>query len=123
MTVLNENLQRPGCYIIREANGYRSRERAVLASGSGKVMPGLVVGFVDADKKFKPLDPDGSDGSQIAAGILFQGCDATDQDVRRTFSVRDTEVHLGLLIWPEGISDVAKTSAISELEQLGLITR
>lgn len=36
----------PGRFIVREANGYRSREQAKIASGSGKIVPGHVLGRI-----------------------------------------------------------------------------
>lgn len=225
MADLEQDLRTTGHYLIREANGYRSREQVIILSGSGELKAGTVLGnvsksgtvsaaqaanagntgggtltlanpafadgaklgvyqitcttggadgtskfrvedpdgvaigtatggaafnkaikftiahatanFVEgdgfivtlsqaagaADGKYAPLDEDGTDGREIAAAILYEGCDATDADVRRVITARDTEVTGGLLIWPDGISDGDKAAALAALEARGIIAR
>lgn len=123
MEPIEQDMTRTAGYIISEANGYRSRQQAHVASGSGKVKPGTVCGKVSSSGKFKPLAPAATDGSEAAAAVLFQGCDATDADVRRTFTVRDTEVTEAELIWPDGITDVQKIDAIAALSERGIVLR
>lgn len=211
MTVLTQNLRRTAHYIVSEASGYRSRGAGLVASGSGKVDPGAVMGrvstgtatasakagntgnatisavtlgagaksgeyaveFTAATKfdvhdpdgfklksgstgaaysddlgftitaggtamvagdgfkiavvpgaaRFAPLDPEATDGSQVAAAILYEGCDATSVDVRRTFTLRDTEVQEDVLVWPEDITENQKAAALSELARQGIIAR
>jgi len=72
---------------------------------------------------FAPFDPDGTDGRQVAAAVLYEGCDATEADVRRTFTVRDTEVHADVLVWREGITDAQKTAALASLAASGIVGR
>jgi len=198
-------------YIVSEAFGYRSREQAVVASGSGILKPGTILGkvatgtatptakggntgnatisavtlgagakrgvytvdftaatkfdVIDPDgfkiksgstgsaysddlgftitaggtpmvagdgftiavapgvNKYAPFDPAGTNGTQVAAAILFEGCDATDADVRRTFTVRDTEVHADVLAWPEGVTSDQKSAALAALAAQGIIAR
>ncbi|MCW4114749.1 head decoration protein [Aurantimonas sp. MSK8Z-1] len=111
-------------YIVSEAAGmYRSREQGVVASGSGVLKPGAVLGKVTASGKFKPLAPGASDGTQTAAAILWEGCDATSGDVRRTLTVRDTEVHADVLVWAAGVTDAQKTAAMASLAAVGIIGR
>lgn len=113
-----------GHYIVSEAHGmYRSREQGVIASGAGVLKAGAVLGQVTATDKYVPFDPDGADGSENAAAILFEGCDATDADVRRTLTVRDTEVHADVLVFAEGTTDAQKTAAMASLASAGIIGR
>ena len=113
-----------GHYIVSEAAGmYRSREQAVIASGAGVLKPGAVLGKVTASGKYVPFDPAGADGSETAAAILCEGCDATDADVRRTVSVRDTEVHADVLVFADGVTDPQKTAAMASLASAGIIGR
>lgn len=123
MPPLTQNMRRTGHYIVSEANGHRSREVGVIASGSGKLEAGTVLGQVTATKKFKPLAPAATDGTQTAAAILFEGCDATAADVRRTITARDCEVQAAVLAWPAGITDPQKTAALAALAALGIAAR
>lgn len=114
----------PGHYLVSEAAGmYRSRAQGVIASGSGVVKPGAVLGRVTTTGKYKPLAPGASDGTQTAAAILWEGCDATSADVRRTLNVRDCEVHADVLVFAGGVNDTQKTAAMAALAALGIIGR
>lgn len=225
MPDLEQDLRTTGHYLIREANGYRSREQVIIVSGAGKVIAGTVLGKISAggavsaaqaanagntgggtltlanpafaagaklgvyqitcttggadgtskfrvedpdgvvvgtatggaafnkaikftiahatanfvegdgftvtlnqasdedDGKYAPLDLAGTDGRQTAAAVLYEGCDATDADVRRVITARDTEVTAGELIWPTGISDGDKATALAALATHGIIAR
>ncbi|MCM2396195.1 head decoration protein [Rhizobium sp. S95] len=123
MTVLVQGLRPTGHYLVSEANGYRSRDAGIIASGSGKLDSGVVLGRITASKKLVPVDPAANDGSQNAAAILYEGCDATTKDVRRTFTARDTEVHAAVLVWPAGMTDNQKTAALAQLAALGIVGR
>lgn len=121
--LLEQDLARPGHFIVREANGYRSRDGGIIASGSGKLKSGAVLGQVTASKKFKPLDPAANDGSQNAKAVLFEGCDATDADVKRTLVARDCEVVGDLLAFADGVTDAQKTTALADLASAGIVAR
>lgn len=122
MTILHENLARPGHYIVSEANGYRSREQVVIASGAGKLEPGAVLAKA-ASGEFVPLAPAATDGTQNAAAILFEGCDATAAAARRTITARDSEVQAPALIWPAAITASQKAAALAALAALGIVAR
>ena len=123
MTVLSKNLRRTAHYIVSEAAGYRSRGVGVVASGSGKVEPGAVLGRVTASGKLKPYAPGASDGTETACAVLYEGCDATAADVSRTITERDTEVQADVLVWAVGVTDVQKNAALADLAALGIIAR
>lgn len=210
--ILSDDRHTTASYIVSEANGYRSREVGFVASGSGVLKAGAVLGlavlgsalaaaksggntgngtisavtlldgaktgiyklrftsatawtlvdpegfeigsgvngvanandlaftttaggtpFVAGDgfditvspgtKKLKPLNPSAVDGSQHAVAILYEGCDATSADVRRTYTARDSEVQDDMLTWPVGITDSQKNAALASLAALGIIAR
>lgn len=123
MEPIEQDMSRTAGYIISEAGGYRSREQAHMASGSGLVKSGTVCGKVTATGKYKPLAPAANDGSEVAYAVLFQGCNANDGDARSVFTVRDTEVTEAGLIWPGGITDPQKTTAIAALSERGIVQR
>lgn len=121
--ILTEDRRTTAHYIVSEAHGYRSREQAIIASGAGKVIAGTVLGRITASKKLVPFDPAASDGSQTAVAVLYESCDATSADVRRTISARDTEIQGAVLVWKAGLNDSQKTAALASLAALGLIAR
>jgi hypothetical protein len=123
MTTLSQSLRGTAHYLVSEANGYLSREQIVVASGSGKLDAGTVLGRVTATKKFVPLDPAATNGAEVAAAILYEACDATDLDVRRTITARHAEVHADVLVWGETVTDAQKTTALTQLAGLGIAAR
>ena len=124
MPVFEQSRATTAHYIVSEAaNIYRSREQVIIASGSGVLKAGAILGKVTASGKYAPVNPAASNGTQTAAAILFEGCDATAEDVRRTITARDTEVHADVLIWPAGTTDPQKTTAMGQLASSGIIGR
>lgn len=125
MAILTEDrFSGAGHYLVSEANGmYRSREQIVIASGAGVLKPGAVLGKVTASGKYVPFDPDAATGAETAAAILWEGCDATDADVRRTATVRDAEVHADVLVFVDGTTDLEKTAALASLAAAGIVGR
>lgn len=123
MVVLTQGLRSTAHYIVSEAHGYRSREQVMIASGSGKLDAGAVLGKVTVGGQYKPLAPGANDGTQNAAAILYEGCDATAQAVRRTVTARDAEVQVDVLVWPAGITDAQKNAALAALSGLGIASR
>lgn len=106
-----------------EGKNRYSRDTDTLASGSGKVKVGAVLGKVAASGKFKPLAPGASDGTQIAAAIILQYSDATDADQSVVNLKRRAQVVLQELVWPSGITDPQKKTALDQLAALGIIAR
>ena len=69
------------------------------------------------------LDPDGNDGSETAAAVLYADVDATDAAAEAVLIVRDAEIVTSELVWPDGITDNQKATALAQLKALGLIAR
>lgn len=107
---------RAGGYIADEVSVNLSRKEGVMASGGGVVEAGTVVGIVTASGKYAPLDTEASDGSEDAAGVLFDTVDATSADADCVVSAALTAVNASEIIWPDGISDGDKNTAIAALE-------
>lgn len=85
-------------WLKREADSHFSREEVIVASGSGVVQTGTVLGKVTATGKYKPVTVAAADGSQNAAGILLDTIDATAADAAAVIIARDAiVVHQGLL--------------------------
>ena len=122
-TILNEDRLQTAHYIISEANGYRSREVGIIKSGAGILKAGAVLGQLTATAEYVRYNPAGADGSQNAAAILYEGCDATTKAVRRTLTARDTEVHADALQWAAGVTNNQKTAAMDALAAFGIVGR
>ena len=85
---------------------------------------GAVVGMITATGKVKQIDPSATDGSQYAAGVLMQKCDAhlADRDdglmVARHAIVADHALQ-----WPTGITTAEQQAAVAQLKALGVLVR
>jgi hypothetical protein len=116
MTTFTE-ARRTGEYIISEANGTRSREAVVIASGSGVLQSGTVLGKVTATGEYGPyLNTDTTTGLGTAVAVLYAKVDATSVDVPATVTARDAEVTEALLT---GIDAAGKV----DLAAVGIIVR
>ena len=106
-----------------EAPNLYSRDRVTVLAG--QTLPlGAVVGMVTATAKVKQIDPSATDGSQYAAGVLMQKCDAhlADRDdglmVARHAIVADHALQ-----WPTGITTAEQHTAMAQLKALGVLFR
>lgn len=120
--ILEQDRRQPGHYLVREL-GMISRDEGVIASGSGALKAGAVLGKVTASQKHVPLNPSANDGSEVAAALLFESCDATSSDQVRTLTTRLAEVHADALQWPDGTTDPQKTAALGQLLAAHIVGR
>ncbi|MET2531019.1 head decoration protein [Ralstonia pseudosolanacearum] len=122
MPVLQEPLNL-GDLLKYEAPNLYSRERVTVAAGQSLAL-GTVLGMVTATGKVKQLDPSATDGSQYAAGVLMQPCDAHLADRDDGLMVaRHAIVASHALQWPAGIAAVEQHAALSQLKALGVLVR
>ena len=121
MPVLNEG-RYAGEFIVSEGNGRISRETVTVLSGQSREA-GAVLGKVTASGKYRALDPAAVDGSEVAAGILYEAVDASAADAEGVAIVRLTEVNAAELLWPAGITGPEQTAALGELAALNIIAR
>ena len=122
MTVLTEKGHDAG-FILSLASGNRSLESVALAA-SQTITAGAVLGKVTADGQHKVLAPSASNGTQAVAGIAYAGTTTVAGETPQiTLIARDAEVNQHELVWPTGITDSQKTTAISELSALGILVR
>lgn len=111
-----------GFYQVSEANGSLSREQIVVSSAVGAVLEvGTVLGKVTASGEYVQVDPSASDGSEVAAGILFGRTDATAADA--VAHVRQCEVDGNELVYPAGATTGDIETINEELAELGIIVR
>jgi len=83
----------------------------------------FTITVAEGSGKYVAYNQDGVDGSEIAAGILFDNVNATDADVEAVIVARDAEVSGNELAWPADIEAGEKTAAIAQLASLGIIVR
>jgi hypothetical protein len=114
--------QHTGEFIVSEGNGTISRQTVTVLSGE-TLEAGAVLGKVGASGKYKVLNPAGADGSQVAAGILYDAVDASAADTEGVAVVRLAEVHGGELVWPDGMTTTQKGIALTALANLSIIAR
>ncbi|MEX0758050.1 MAG: head decoration protein, partial [Tistlia sp.] len=84
---------------------------------------GFTVTVANEGETWTELDPDATDGSEVAAGLLYAPVDATDAALPGVAVVREAEVKSACLVWPAGITDAQKAAALAELEFLGVFAR
>jgi len=117
-----EEPARTGEFLLSEAEGTRSRERVTVAQGH-TLQPGTVLGVIAATGEYAPFDPTATDGTETAAGVLYDAVDSTGGIVTAVALVRDAEIKDANLIWPTGITDAQKAAAAASLRGAGLILR
>ena len=106
-----------------EAPNLYSRDRVTVVAGNNLPL-GAVVGMVTATGKVKSLDPSATDGSEVAAGVLMQACDAALAERTDGLVVaRHAIVSDHALQWPTGITTGEQQAAIAQLKSLGVLVR
>lgn len=118
---LTESLQ-GGEFILAEGNGTISREQVVIASGQNLVA-GTVVGKITASGKYTAYDDDNADGSQTAAGILYDAVNATSADKPGVIIARHAEVITSKLTFVATNDAGDITAGKADLAALDIILR
>lgn len=106
-----------------EAPNLYSRDRVTVAAGQ-TLQLGCVVGIVNETGNVKALDPSAADGSQFAAGVLMQDCDAQLANRDNALMVaRHAIVSNHALVFPAEIATAEIAVAIQQLKNLGILVR
>ncbi len=113
---------RLGDIVKWEEDGNFSRDKIVVLSGEDLAI-GAVLGKVTASGKLVELNPDASDGCEVAVGVLTAACDASAADVNAVMIARDAIIVASGLVWEGTVTAGEKTAAIAELKALGIIVR
>jgi len=121
-TVFTESMNL-GDLLKYEAPNLYSRDRVTVASGQNLPL-GAVVGMVTATGKVKQIDPSATDGTQLAAGVRMQACDAALAERTDGLIVaRHAIVSDHALQWPTGITTGEQQAAVAQLKSLGVLVR
>jgi len=106
-----------GGFIISEAEGARSRDVVTLASNGSTAItyqPGTVLAKLTANSKYVGYDNVGTDGSEVAAAILFGAVTVpATGDLPATVINLDAEVNTAELFWDASLTGSALTTAIA----------
>lgn len=120
MTTFTETAH-AGEYILHEVNRFMSRQKITVVSGAGVLVAGTVLGKITASGKFTQLDQDAVDGSEVAAGVLYDGVDATSADVDAVMTGGYAAVDDKHLTFPGDIDPGEKTTAIAQLKTIDIV--
>lgn len=108
--------RRTGEFLISEASGTRSREEVTIAAAAGAMVAGTVLGKITASSKYVAYNNAAADGSEVAAGILYNAVADLAVDQKVAAYVRDAEV-TGIRL--TGLD----TPGTADLKALGIIVR
>lgn len=108
--------RRTGEFLISEASGTRSRSEVTIAAAAGALVAGTVLGKITATQKYVAYNNAASDGSEVAAGVLYAAAPDLAVDQKAVAFVRDCEVAEMRLT---GLDTPGK----ADLLALGIITR
>ncbi|WP_422137686.1 head decoration protein [Endozoicomonas sp. ALC020] len=121
MPVMTEPVH-AGEFIVSEGNNSISRELVELAPDLA-LLPGTILGKNTSTDVYGPIDPAAVTGLQMAAGVLWDHVITDATGGEGVIIARLAEVDQELLVWPEGITDEEKTTAVEELSSLDIILR
>jgi hypothetical protein len=112
-----EKAKTTGSFIVREANGYRSRDVGNVVGGTAPGLPaGQVLGRLTSGGNYVPFNSGASTGAEIVAGILFAPQVGTDT---ATIINADAEVTLADLTY----TSAQEAAVIAGLRALGIKPR
>lgn len=95
MAILEEAI-RAGEFLLSEGDGTISRETITVASGQN-LKAGTVLGVITASGKYAAYADANTDGTEVAAGILYSDVDASSADKAGVAVVRMAEVDGSIL--------------------------
>jgi len=121
MPVLTEPVH-AGEFIVSEGNNSISRDCVALAANL-TLLPGTVLAVATVSGLYAPLDPEADDGLQVAAAVLWDHVTTDSSGGEAVIIARMAEVHQDLLIWPDGITDEQKATAIEALLAKDIVLR
>ena len=118
----SEVLSDTGEFVKNVQPGSLSFEKVTVISGQ-TLIAGTVLGKITASGKYTLHNNAASDGSEVAAAVLYQDCDAAAGDTPGVAVLRLAELNGNHLTWKTGISGGNKTAGIAALAALNIIVR
>lgn len=115
MSVISEG-KHTAEFLLSEGNGSISREKIVISSTASAMVPGTVLGKVTASGEYVAYSNAASDGSEVAAGILYRGVPDSAADQFAVGIMRHAEVKKDELTGLDAAGE-------ADLKALGIICR
>lgn len=114
MTILT-SVARMKAFVLSEGEGTISRENITVTQSGDAIASGTVLGKITASGKYIPYVNTANDGSEVAAGILYNHLDAATGDIKAVAFVRHCEVNGGELTGLDsaGTADLKALSVIA----------
>jgi hypothetical protein len=109
-----------GAHIVDEPSKKISRKKIVILTGI-TLKAGAVLGQVTASKKYVELNPAAADGSQSAAGVLFDNVTDNGADQYAMVHVRECAMNALEVVWKTGMSAGEITTATAQLDALNIV--
>jgi len=105
---------RAGEFLLAEGNGSISRAEVTIAAAAGALVAGTVLGKITASGKYVAYNNGASDGTEVAAGILYADVPDSASDQTGVAIVRHAEVMSSLLTGNDanGTADLAALQII-----------
>lgn len=113
-----ENASTELSQLLASHNGYAQKPITIL-SGAGVLARGTVLGLNTTSYEYDILAPAATDGTEVARAVLIDDIDATSAAVKCNAYVLG-KMHAADLIWPAGITDAQKNTALLNLQDRGL---
>ena len=115
----------PGEFLFSEAPGTLSRDNVtVTVPAATTYLAGLVLGKITATGKYVAYNNGASDGSEVAAGVLYTELKngGAPADMKGVIVNLNAEVRLAALDW-NGQDAAAQTAGVADLLNKGLKCR
>jgi hypothetical protein len=110
-----------GDLLKHEASNLYSRDQITVAKGQNLNL-GTVVGYSVEDNVIKIVNPTATDGTQTAIGIITSDVNAKE-NTKAVVITRIAMLEYHAVVWPAGITEEQKASAMKQLEVRGVIIR
>ena len=104
-----------------EQDALYSRDEVTVATGQALAL-GAVVGR-NSSSEIVAIDPSATDGTEIAIGVMAETVEATAATTPAVIIARHALVAQPALVWPSGITAAQIATALSQLEQRGIVAR
>ena len=113
---------------VAVAATFSNQIKFVIADGATDFAIGdafsITVGIEESDYQIVAYNPAGTDGSQRAAGILWEGVTTDGTNLGAGVVItRAAEVRGVDLVWPATITAIQRADALRQLEKFGIIAR
>lgn len=108
-----------GAHIVDEPSKKISRKKIVILAGV-TLKAGSVLGQITASKKYVEVNPSASNGSQVAAAVLFDNVIDNGADQEAIAHVRHCAMNKLEVVWKAGMTAGEINTATGQLDALDI---